>query len=66
MGWTRTGTYDSPTSALERDDEGRGAARLVALVTKPEIGVVLRDEEARDQYPPHVEERSGVRWILVY
>ena len=55
----RTGTYDGPAGALERDDEGGGAPRLVALVAEPEIGVVLWDEEARDQYPADVEERSS-------
>ena len=55
----RERTYDSPAGALERDDEGGGAARLVALVPKPEIGVVLGDQEARDQDPADVEERSS-------
>lgn len=39
----RTRTYHGPAGTLERDDEGRGAAGLVALIAEPEIGVVLWD-----------------------
>ena len=51
-GWR---TYDGPSGTLERDDEGRGPAGLVAFITEAEVGVILGDEEARDQYPANVK-----------
>ena len=51
----RMGTYHCPPGARERDDEGGGAAGLVATVAETESVVVCGDEEAGDEYPANIE-----------